>query len=109
MKTICKNQIEEAKKHKWIMGQKLGYDPGEKAIIDWVTNYSKKYRDEFNSCFENIINKVVEKYESKFKERFPMMLKSDIHYFASIIVEEFTLEWIKECAMNDGDKHLKEI
>jgi hypothetical protein len=109
MKTICRNQVEEAKKHKWIMGQKLGYDPGEKAIVDWVTKYAKQYRDEFNVCFENMVNKVAEQSKAKLKERFPMMLDSDIHDFVSIIVEEFTLEWTKECAMNDGDKHLKEI
>jgi hypothetical protein len=34
MKRICYNQVEKAKQHKWIKGEKLGYDPGEAAVVE---------------------------------------------------------------------------
>ena len=108
MKTICRNQVEEAKKHKWIMGEKLGYDPGDKAIEEWVNTYAKKYRDEYNKCYVDIKNKVFCKIKERIKEKNGQLTDSDIQDFVSIIIDEFTAIWTKECVSNDTN-HLKEI
>ncbi len=108
MKNICRNQIEEAKKHKWIMGQQLGYDPGEKAVEDWVTKYAKKYRDEYKSCFNLLITKVFIKVKEEIKIKYPNLSDNDIIYLEKLIIDEFTMVWMKECVIND-DEHLEEI
>lgn len=37
---------DEILKHKWIESEKVGYDIGfEKALIDWVMNHRKAWRD----------------------------------------------------------------
>ncbi len=36
---------EEIKKYKWIRGEQLGYDPGERAVIEWVNCFADEYRD----------------------------------------------------------------
>ena len=37
----------EILKHKWIESEKHGYDIGfERALLDWVINYRKGWRDE---------------------------------------------------------------
>ena len=109
MKSICRNQIEEAKKHKWIMGQKLGRDPGGQAIEDWVVKYAKQYRDEYKDCLNLLITKVFDKIKDKIKENHPTLTNDDIIGLEKLIIEEFTMVWMKECAINEGDQHLKEI
>jgi hypothetical protein len=38
---------DEILKHKWIESEKRGYDIGfERALLDWVINYRKGWRDE---------------------------------------------------------------
>ena len=46
----------EILKHKWIESEKRGYDIGfERALLDWVINYRKGWRDEtyFSEHFGN--------------------------------------------------------
>jgi hypothetical protein len=44
---IFLREREEILKHKWIESEKQGYDIGfERALIDWVFNYRKGWRDE---------------------------------------------------------------
>lgn len=38
----------EIEKHKWIEGEKLGRDPGNDAIIDWIRKYAKRFREEWD-------------------------------------------------------------
>jgi hypothetical protein len=109
MKAICRNQVEEAKKHKWIMGQKLGYDPGNKAIEDWVLKYAKQYRDEYKECFNLLTSKVFIKIKECIKNKHPSLTDNDIIELEKLIIEEFTMVWTKECAINEGDAHLNEI
>lgn len=109
MKRICLNQIEEAKKHKWILGQKLGYDPGDKAIEDWVNNYAKAYREEYKACFNELKIKVYNSIKNKLTQKYPSISEDDIQGISNMVIDEFTLIWTKECAMNEGDEHLKEI
>jgi uncharacterized coiled-coil DUF342 family protein len=109
MKSICRNQVEEAKKYKWIMGQQLGYDPGNKAIEEWVIKYAKQYRDEHNECFNSLISKVFNKIKVCIKNKHPNLSDNDIMELERLIIEEFTMAWTKECAINEGDVHLTEI
>jgi hypothetical protein len=41
------SQIEEMKKHKWILSEKRGYDVGEEALIDWINRFSEVFREEY--------------------------------------------------------------
>jgi hypothetical protein len=109
MKTICQNQVEEAKKHKWIMGEKLGKDPGNAAIEEWVNKYAKIYRQEFNACFMSLVQLVSSSLKDKIKEKCPEMKDDDIIILVQMIVEQFTIVWTKECAINESEVHLKEI
>jgi len=47
-KTVVRGFIhlerEEMLKHKWIESEKVGYDLGEKALIDWAEKHSKNFR-----------------------------------------------------------------
>ena len=38
-------QIEEIKKYKWIESEKVGYDLGSNAVVDWISKYARSYRD----------------------------------------------------------------
>jgi len=103
LKQWCKNQAEEAKKYKWIRGIELGKDPGDTAIVEWVEKYAGVYRKEFKQYLESITNKVSESVH----EKMPDIDKEILSQITSIVIEEFTKEWIKECAKDN--KHIQEI
>lgn len=42
------DQRDEMEKYKWIESEKVGYDLGDNAIIDWIRKYAKKYREVYN-------------------------------------------------------------
>lgn len=42
------DQRIEMEKHKWIESEKVGYDLGNCAIMDWVRKYAKTYRETYN-------------------------------------------------------------
>lgn len=109
MKSICRNQIEEAKKHKWIMGQKLGYDPGKMAIDDWIKNHAEKYREEYNMCLNTLIVKVYDATKEEIMKLRPDIKANELLQLEKIIIEEFTMIWIKESVVNEENKHIKEI
>ena len=105
LKSWCKNQAEEAKKHKWIQGVKLGKDPGNGAIVEWVEKFAKNYREEYKKCFENILKKVEKAVKTKLNDK--SFSDEQLHALTDIIIEEFTKEWIKEAAIDT--KHIEEI
>lgn len=41
------DQMTELDKHKWIEGEKRHCDPGQPCIIEWVTKYAAKFREEW--------------------------------------------------------------
>jgi hypothetical protein len=45
-KNLNKKQIEEIEKHKWIESEKVGYDLGYLAVLDWIKKHAKKFREE---------------------------------------------------------------
>jgi len=42
-KDLIKRQLDEMARHKWIESEKVGYDLGEKAMLDWVDKYSEGF------------------------------------------------------------------
>lgn len=109
MKQFCLNQIEEIKKHKWIMGTKLGYDPGEKAIQDWTKNHAKTYRENHKKCLIALVEKVHEMIKNKQKIKKLELEENELLDLEKIIIEEFTNIWIKEMILDVSNNHLKEI
>jgi hypothetical protein len=103
LKQWCKNQAEQAKKHKWCKGVELGKDPGEQAIIEWVNEHAKAYRKEYNQCLSNISQKVFEAIQPGVVDIDPIKLK----LITDLVIEEFTKEWTKEAAIEV--KHINEI
>lgn len=45
---LCK-QREEMLKHKWIASEQAGHDLGDIAIIDWIKNFAKDFRKQFET------------------------------------------------------------
>lgn len=109
MKSFCLNQIEEIKKHKWIMGEKLGKDPGDNAIQDWTKNHAKGYRENHKKCLNNLVEKVHEIIKNKQKVKKLELEENELKELEKIVIEEFTNIWIKEMILDESNKHLKEI
>ena len=42
------DQRIEMEKHKWIESEKVGYDLGNVAVMDWIRKYAKQYRESYN-------------------------------------------------------------
>jgi hypothetical protein len=40
-------QMELIQEHKWIMSEKMGYDVGDKAVLDWINTHSQRFREEW--------------------------------------------------------------
>ncbi|MBF0523714.1 MAG: hypothetical protein HQK56_01310 [Deltaproteobacteria bacterium] len=36
-------ELDEIQRHKWIESEKVGYDLGEKAVMDWVQFYAERF------------------------------------------------------------------
>jgi hypothetical protein len=41
---LIEEQLAEMSKHKWIESEKVGYDLGEEAMLEWVEKYSQMGR-----------------------------------------------------------------
>lgn len=108
MKKICQNQVEEAKTHKWIKGQELGYDPGDEAIHEWVKEHAAAYRERYNSTYQATIDKVVAEAEERIKSLGIELTDEQKCKLVKHICDKFTEVWVKEVATNDS-KHLDEI
>ncbi len=40
-----RDQVNEIEKHKWIESEKVGYDLGKSAVMDWIKRYAKDFRE----------------------------------------------------------------
>ncbi|MCM8543552.1 MAG: hypothetical protein NE328_25005 [Lentisphaeraceae bacterium] len=47
-KELITKQLDEMAKHRWIESEKVGYDLGEKAMLDWVDKYSDQLKRNSN-------------------------------------------------------------
>ena len=111
MRRICYNQIEEAKKYKWIKGEKLGYDPGDEAIHEWVREHAASYRERYKETY----NQTIEKVKAEALERLNRILGEDATdemktALVRHICDVFTEVWVQEVAKDErNNPHLEEI
>ena len=52
-KQFMKDQIHEIEIYKWILSEKAGYDLGQVAIRNWISNYAKDFRIKWFSNHQN--------------------------------------------------------
>lgn len=52
--TFLNLEIKEIEKHKWLESEKVGYDLGVYAQIDWVTKYAKLFRQYIEQTYGEI-------------------------------------------------------
>lgn len=110
MKTYLTNQIQEALKHKWCVGIKIGRDPGEEAINDWITNHAHQYRTEYEHCLEQLINQTLNKTKTKIQKVLDQKITPEqLKQITQILIEEFTKQWTYEITKPNPDKHINEI
>jgi len=109
MKTLMRNQIQEALKHKWLKGIEKGCDPGPEAINDWIETHSETYRKEYDECFASLLSATMEKAYPRLREMHPGVGQDKISEAARVILEEFTKIWFLEMTKTDADRHAEEI
>ena len=109
MKTLMRNQIQEALKHKWFKGVEIGRDPGEEAVGEWIDKYAVTYRKEYDECFAALLTATLEKSLPRVQEIFPDCSKETLTAMARVILEEFTRFWFLEMAKTDHNNHIEEI
>jgi len=106
MKKFMEKQIQEALKYKWDKGVRIGHDPGQEAISEWIQNYAAKYREEYDKCVARIVKAVSKATEKRIKGICPTCDKTD--QLSKIVVEEFTKIWFLEMT-GEHDEHVDEI
>ncbi len=109
MKTLMRNQIQEALKHKWFKGIKIGRDPGPEAVSEWINTYAATYRKEYDECFDVLLKSTLEASQPRLKEACPCCTKEKSTIMAKIVLEEFTNIWIFEMTKTDHNKHVDEV
>jgi hypothetical protein len=107
------NQKRLMEEHKWIEGQKLGCDPGEKACREWVEKFAAQYRKEYDAAFDQILDKVlshtyekIKKLQEESKTEIPPEVLNSL---ARILIEQFANEWTIEKVMKPKNRHIDEI
>jgi hypothetical protein len=107
------NQKKLMEEHKWIEGQKIGRDPGERACREWIEKYAAQYRKEYDAAFEQIVDKVlthtcdkIRKLEQETGVEIPPQV---IQSMARIFIEQFANEWTVEKVMKPKNRHIDEI
>lgn len=53
-KDFIKDQLQEMFKHKWIESEKVGYDLGEEAMLDWVEKHSQSGKSKKKRMTETV-------------------------------------------------------
>ena len=111
MKQICKNQVKEAQTHRWHKGERIGRDPGDDAIKEWIQLYAKDYRDKYNQTYESTLLKVKQEARTDIDkivgDSLTIKQKSEL---VNVICDKFTEIWVKEVAIDErNNPHLEEI
>jgi hypothetical protein len=109
MKTLMRNQIQEARKHKWLKGVETGRDPGREAINEWIERYASTYRKDHDECLAGLVEATLEKSSPRLREIDPSLNKGKMARMAEIILEEFTNIWFLEMTHPNHAHHLDEI
>ena len=55
-KEINQLQLEEIDKYKWIESEKVGYDLGDKAIVEWISKNAKSLRSRIEKKQKDIVS-----------------------------------------------------
>lgn len=111
MKKICRNQVELAKAYKWVLGEKLGYDPGDDAIHEWINDHAEEYRERYNRTYESTLRKVKDLVATKLQDIQGVSIPDDkVMDVVKAISDTFTEVWVKEVAIDEqNNQHLDEI
>lgn len=113
MRQYMENQITEILKYKWIMGEKLGHDPGEEAVKEWIKRYGAQYRKEYEDVYDVILNKMLNSIkpdvENLLDESPCNGSEEQLKDLIKLIVDEFTTQWLMEKINDPDNKHLDEL
>lgn len=109
MKTLMRNQIQEALKHKWLKGVEKGCDPGPEAVNEWIDTYAATYRKDYDECFSALVSATLERAYPRLRKIHPDLNKETMAEMAKIILEEFTNIWFLEMSKPDHNHHVEEI
>lgn len=109
MKTLMRNQLQEALKHKWFKGVEIGRDPGGEAVGEWIDKYAVTYRKEYDECFAALVKATLEKSLPRLRETYPDCSEDILAKMVKIILEEFTKLWFLEMTKKDHNNHVDEV
>lgn len=109
MKTLMRNQIQEALKHKWFKGVEIGCDPGEAAVGEWIDKYAVTYRKEYDECFDVLAEATLKNSLPKLHETYPGCSDESLAKMVKIVLEEFTRIWFLEMTKKDRNNHVDEV
>ena len=111
MKKICRNQAELAKTYKWVLGEKLGYDPGEEAIHQWIQENAEKYRARYNRTYQSTLQKVEAQVTMALQNIQGISIPDEkVGEVVKAICDTFTEVWVQEVAIDEkNNQHLDEI
>jgi len=111
-KQFLLDQKEEILKYKWCQGVKLGHDPGDAAVVEWVEKNAARFREEYQKEYEALIHKTADTCKKDLKQKLPGVSDELWDYVFTKIIAEFTKLWLKELCMTSDpvkEKHLTEI
>ena len=109
MKTLMRNQIREALKHKWFKGIEKGCDPGPEAVNEWINTYAETYRKDYDECFAVLVSSTLEKSYPRLREVCPDFSEEMMSEITKIVLEEFTKIWFLEMTKTNPNYHMEEI
>jgi hypothetical protein len=109
MKTLMRNQIQEALKHKWFKGIEKGCDPGPEAVNEWINTYASTYRKDYEECSEALITATLDKSLPLLQRLCPGADEETLAEMARIVFEEFTRIWFLEMTKPNPGNHIEEI
>ena len=109
MKTLMRNQLQEALKHKWFRGVEIGRDPGEEAVGEWIDKYAVTYRKEYDECFEVLAEATLRNSLPKLQEAYPGCGEEILAKMVKIVLEEFTKIWFLEMTRKNRNNHVDEV
>ena len=110
MKTLMRNQLQEALKHKWFRGVEIGRDPGEEAVGEWIDKYAVTYRKEYDECFDRSGSKPRWRNSlPKLQETYPGCSEETLAKMVKIVLEEFTRIWFLEMSKKERNHHVDEV
>jgi hypothetical protein len=112
LKKFLINQKIEIEKYKWVESQKANRDLGQAAVTEWVNKNAKKYREEYEEVYNELVKLTTTECKKKLAAKFPTVSDEIWQHFVTTVVDTFTNNWTKEvccCKDDKKKKHLEEI